>query len=117
MPHPCFRFVCFGFVLIVAGHANGADLDEPTHAEVKPIRFDIGPNGKIETMAMDAKGRLLCGVSFTTNNRQPAGETIFRQPQSSSTRSPTTKLQPRRTPRIRDQGRRGKTEKSSRHGP
>ena len=45
--------------------ARDPDFDLPTHSEVDPIRFEIGPNGKIETMAMDRKGRLLCGVSWT----------------------------------------------------
>ncbi len=43
----------------------GAATDEPTHVEIDPIKFEIGPEGKIKTMAMDAAGRLLVGVSWT----------------------------------------------------
>ena len=45
----------------------GADLDQPTHSEIEPIKFEIGPNGKIETMAMNRKGQLLCGVSWSAD--------------------------------------------------
>lgn len=36
----------------------------PTHVEVEPIRIELGEDGKIETMAMDRRGRLLLAVSW-----------------------------------------------------
>lgn len=65
-----------------------ADLDEPTHKEVEPIRFEIGPSGKIETMAMDSKGRLLCGVSWVPNKAGDGRKTA--QPQRRPSQRPTS---------------------------
>lgn len=53
-------------VCLAAG-AVGAAVDEPTHQEIDPIRVDVGPNGKIDTLAMDNKGNLLVGVSWPTD--------------------------------------------------
>jgi len=52
-------FLC----LTITAHA--ASLDEPTHVEVTPIKFDIGgDDGHLKTIAMDPKGNLLVGVSY-----------------------------------------------------
>ncbi|MHC4994703.1 MAG: NHL repeat-containing protein, partial [Planctomycetota bacterium] len=69
--------------------------DEPTHVEVDPIELELGHQGKLETMAMDAEGNLLAGITFEdaprrlieTNKPQPTtnrgyGEGSNRIPQS-----------------------------------
>lgn len=44
--------------------AKAASLDEPTHVEVAPLKFDIGgADGRMKTIAMDRRGNLLVGVS------------------------------------------------------
>ncbi len=52
-------------VLLVAPAAAGQSANNTTHVETEPIRTDLGPGGKIETMAMDAQGRLLLGISWS----------------------------------------------------
>jgi hypothetical protein len=64
----------FAQLILGAGVSAAEDLDQPTHAEVEPIRFEIGLDGKIETMAMDHKGRLLCGVSWSTDQAAAADQ-------------------------------------------
>ncbi|MCA9069036.1 MAG: hypothetical protein KDA84_08945, partial [Planctomycetaceae bacterium] len=88
-----FYTVGWATLLMVAPLAgSAADLDEPTHKETDPIRFDIGPNGKIETMAMDSKGRLLCGVSWIP---EQAGEP---QKTEEPPRQPLPRGNPRNNP-------------------
>ncbi len=72
--------VFLGLVLGAAISSRAADLDSPTHTEVEPLKFAIGSDGKIETMAMDAKGRLLCGVSWTLANKQESPRQQFQNP-------------------------------------
>jgi hypothetical protein len=51
--------------LSLAPSLHAAALDEPTHVEVAPIKFDIGgDDGRLKTIAMDSAGNLLVGVSF-----------------------------------------------------
>ncbi len=74
-PAGCLRYKLIGAASIVFGAALVAkanNLEEPTHREVAPIQFEIGPNGKIETMAMDSRGRLLCGVSWSARDPEEA---------------------------------------------
>lgn len=55
-----------------AAAAGAASLEEPTHVEGVPIKFDIGgDDGRLKTIAMDSNGNLLVGVSFIP----PAGKT------------------------------------------
>lgn len=55
-----------------AAHARTAALDQPTHVEVAPIQFDIGgDDGHLKTIAMDAKGNLLVGVSYLAGAAKP----------------------------------------------
>jgi hypothetical protein len=70
----CWLAMSFAQLILGAGVSAAEDLDQPTHAEVEPIRFEIGPDGKIETMAMDHKGRLLCGVSWSTDQAAAADQ-------------------------------------------
>ncbi|MEM7147350.1 MAG: hypothetical protein AAF591_19705 [Verrucomicrobiota bacterium] len=56
--------------LLVATLSHAA-TDAPTHTEIDPLEFEIGPSGKIKTMAMNAQGQLLCGVSWLGNNAKP----------------------------------------------
>jgi hypothetical protein len=39
-------------------------LSTPTHREIAPIQFPIGPEGCLKTIAMDSRGNLLVGVSW-----------------------------------------------------
>lgn len=56
--------VVFGLGLALAARAGSPE--EPTHVEVAPIEIDIGgANGRLKTIAMDPKGNLLVGVSFS----------------------------------------------------
>lgn len=70
-------------VLAVAQAPLGASAakDDPTHVEIDPIKFEIGPDGKIKTMAMDSAGNLLAGVSWT-----PEGSGSREVPASPGTR-------------------------------
>ena len=55
-----------------AAHVRAAALDQPTHFEVAPIKFDIGgDDGHLKTIAMDAKGNLLVGVSYLAGAAKP----------------------------------------------
>ena len=47
-----------------AGMVDAASLETPTHKEIAPIKFPIGEEGAIKTIAMDSKGHLLVGVSW-----------------------------------------------------
>ncbi len=46
--------------------------DGATHQEIKPLKFSLGKSGKIETMAMNAEGNLLAGVSWLKTNAREA---------------------------------------------
>lgn len=35
---------------------DGVQDDGATHKEIAPLKFEIGPGGKIETMSMDSQG-------------------------------------------------------------
>ncbi len=50
--------------IVGAGSLWAESLESPTHQEVEPIRFDIGADGRLKTIAMDSQGNLLVGVSF-----------------------------------------------------
>lgn len=63
------RFALAWAALAMAGlsvplRVPAASLETPTHKEIAPIRFSIGPEGLLKTIAMDAKGNLLVGVSW-----------------------------------------------------
>ena len=62
--------------------AGAAEELGPTHEEIAPIKFEIGPGGKIETMAMTADGNLICGVSWTVQSAgtRPAAGNPRRRP-------------------------------------
>lgn len=51
--------------------ASDAVPEETSHVEVQPLRFGLGANGKIHTIAMNAAGHLLVGASREagTSNR------------------------------------------------
>lgn len=54
--------------LSLALTTHAAKLDEPTHVEGTPIKFDIGgDDGRLKTIAMDNKGNLLVGVSYLSS--------------------------------------------------
>ena len=57
--------------LVAAGSLSLHASDDATHEEVDPLEFEIGPKGKLLTMAMNAKGQLLCGVSWVPEGREP----------------------------------------------
>lgn len=63
-------------------------LETPTHQEVEPIRFDIGADGRLKTIAMDSKGNLLVGVSFKPANAAGAPTT----PRPAATADPKATL-------------------------
>lgn len=59
-----------GLLLALPLLAWAAD-DTPTHVEVEPLRFEIGPHGRIKTIAMAADGNLLVGVSWVPETARP----------------------------------------------
>jgi hypothetical protein len=85
---------------ILIAYAAGADDDAgPTHVETEPIRIELGEDGKIETMAMDARGRLLLGVSTSMpagpdrlRPAPPAGRPQRRQPPDDGPRNYAVKV-------------------------
>jgi len=64
-----------GFFLLVLGLSlSFLSADEgPSHKEIKAIKFDIGPHGKIKTMAMSATGNLLLGVAWIPEETEIPG--------------------------------------------
>ncbi|MBI5775469.1 MAG: hypothetical protein HZA89_17250 [Verrucomicrobia bacterium] len=52
--------------------AGAASLDTPTHKEIAPIKFPIGEEGALKTIAMDSRGNLLAGVSWKAGARGAA---------------------------------------------
>lgn len=57
------------FIAAAPGTSWGAEASAvaPTHVEVEPIRLTLpGQEGRIETLAMDSRGRLIVGVSWIT---------------------------------------------------
>lgn len=58
----------------IATTASRAGDDLPSHVEVEPLKIPLGDEGKLETLAMDARGDLLWSVSWTdeTGGRQAA---------------------------------------------
>ncbi len=41
-----------------------------THREIKPIKFSIGAEGKLETIAMDSSGNILAAISWPDKNNR-----------------------------------------------
>ncbi len=58
------RLLQLGPIVVLLAAAAVVDEPNATHREVEPLRLDIGPDGRIETMAMDAAGNLLVAVSW-----------------------------------------------------
>lgn len=77
-------------LLLLAAILSSADLfaDEarPTHREIEPIKIELGPDGKIETMAMNSQGNLLVGVSWSADGKASANTPTL--PQRPSKRGP-----------------------------
>lgn len=65
-------------------HPAFCELNEkqqtPTHREIKAIKFDLGPDGKLETIAMDPDGNLLAAVSWPDKNAKANPATQQQQP-------------------------------------
>jgi len=109
MPPPLRLLACLTMLSIpLSLYADDADVsDEPTHEEIAPIRFEIGPNGKIETMAMDREGRLLCGVSWTIDDGPATAEKPRRSASPEAPRQ-AERRQANRTSRRRPDRNRGR---------
>lgn len=63
--------VTAALLLGAPGFASAVPLDTPTHKEIAPIKFPIGPDGHLKTISMDAKGNLLVGVSWAAGEVAP----------------------------------------------
>ncbi|MBI3880858.1 MAG: hypothetical protein HY301_12470 [Verrucomicrobia bacterium] len=57
---------CVSIALMASVHLARAasPLETPTHREIAPIKFPIGDEGTLKTIAMDSRGNLLVGVSW-----------------------------------------------------
>ncbi|VAX38518.1 hypothetical protein MNBD_PLANCTO02-2193 [hydrothermal vent metagenome] len=67
----CLRIV-WSLSLLIVTHCTFAKGDKATHKEIKPLKFNLGKSGKIETMAMNADGNLLTGVSWEKRGARKA---------------------------------------------
>ncbi len=56
------------------------EVIETTHIEVDPIRLELGRQGKIETIAMDRRGRLLVALSWAADRPQPPSKGDTKEP-------------------------------------
>lgn len=67
--HPSIAAIAAFWVVWAADPAWSQETATPTHVETAPIKFDLGPDGKIDTVAMNAQGNLLVGVSSAPAGR------------------------------------------------
>jgi len=80
--------------VVAAGTRAASPLETPTHKEIAPIKFPIGEEGAVKTIAMDSKGNLLVGVSWKDSARGPAAPRSAEARPASSPANPPTATRP-----------------------
>jgi hypothetical protein len=82
--------------------ALAASLETPTHKETAPIKFPIGDEGMLKTIAMDSRGNLLVGVSWKPDVRSGAAPVRNTPPPTAAAPAPQPKNPQQTLARVRE---------------